>query len=364
MQVLWIFNHPAPYKIDFFNELGKLCDLTVVFERAREGDRNPSFYSEKCQNYKEMLLQSLKLGEHNNLTFKVRNVVKKTKADIIVMNGYSTFSEMLGIHYLHRTHKPYIFAINGGIPKPSESPLKRKLKTSLISHASFYLAPDDKSASYLLYYGATKDKIGLYPYSTVYQNEIMDSPLSEEEKVKKRIKNGLPKDNVFVSVGQFIKRKNNMALLEAWKQVRKDQTLLLVGGGKEEGKYKKYVMENHLDNVKVIPFKSHKSILELYRLATASIFLTREDIYGHVVNESLSQGCPVIAGKHSNAALHLISNGQNGYLIDSTPQEIARAVQGPFTDEMRRQAIEVASKNSIEMMAKTHYEILERFLTL
>jgi hypothetical protein len=39
MKVLWLFNHPAPYKIDFFNELGKNVELTAIFERTAEGDR-------------------------------------------------------------------------------------------------------------------------------------------------------------------------------------------------------------------------------------------------------------------------------------------------------------------------------------
>ena len=32
MRVLFITNFPTPYRIDFYKELGKLCDLTVVIE--------------------------------------------------------------------------------------------------------------------------------------------------------------------------------------------------------------------------------------------------------------------------------------------------------------------------------------------
>ena len=31
-KVLFITNIPAPYRIDFYNELGKHCELTVIFE--------------------------------------------------------------------------------------------------------------------------------------------------------------------------------------------------------------------------------------------------------------------------------------------------------------------------------------------
>ena len=32
-KVLLVTNIPSPYRVDFFDELGKLCDLTVVYER-------------------------------------------------------------------------------------------------------------------------------------------------------------------------------------------------------------------------------------------------------------------------------------------------------------------------------------------
>ena len=32
MKVLFLVNIPAPYRVDFFNELGKYCKLTVLFE--------------------------------------------------------------------------------------------------------------------------------------------------------------------------------------------------------------------------------------------------------------------------------------------------------------------------------------------
>ena len=31
MKVLYITTVPTPYKVDFFEELGKLCELTVLF---------------------------------------------------------------------------------------------------------------------------------------------------------------------------------------------------------------------------------------------------------------------------------------------------------------------------------------------
>lgn len=35
MRTLFVTNLPTPYRIDFYKELGKLCDLTVLIEAGR-----------------------------------------------------------------------------------------------------------------------------------------------------------------------------------------------------------------------------------------------------------------------------------------------------------------------------------------
>ena len=37
-KILFITNIPAPYRIDFYNELGKYFDLTVLFEAKGASD--------------------------------------------------------------------------------------------------------------------------------------------------------------------------------------------------------------------------------------------------------------------------------------------------------------------------------------
>lgn len=55
MKVLFTLNVPSPYRMEFNNMLGKLCDLTVVYERAYSRDREKSWHDEKkAVNYKEI----------------------------------------------------------------------------------------------------------------------------------------------------------------------------------------------------------------------------------------------------------------------------------------------------------------------
>ena len=38
-KILYFTNLPAPYKVEFFNHLSKLVDLTVIFEMNTDGFR-------------------------------------------------------------------------------------------------------------------------------------------------------------------------------------------------------------------------------------------------------------------------------------------------------------------------------------
>ena len=57
IKVLIIWRGPSPYRVDFFNELGKLCDLTVLFERR------PDQITDKRKNHGFMKI-SLTLKEY------------------------------------------------------------------------------------------------------------------------------------------------------------------------------------------------------------------------------------------------------------------------------------------------------------
>ena len=363
MKVLWLFNHPAPYKIAFFNALGQQVDLTVIFERTSEGDREAAFYYEKAKNFKEIVLCSLKLGDFNNDCPRILSYLKKNPADLIVVNGWSTLTEMRVIRYLKRNKIPYLFEINGGIAKEKEPRWKKHLKERYLAGALLYLSPDSHSSDYLSFYGVDASKIRLYPYSTIFASEILAKPLSREEKKARRIQEGIPGEELYLSVGGFIPRKNNLALLRHWKEVDPNKTLMLIGSGPEEANYRRYIEDNHLTNVRIKSFEPHQDILRYFAMADASIFLTKEDIYGHVVNECLSQGTPVIASINSNSARKLIQNDVDGYLVSLEKEtDVRDALKKPLTAAMDEKAIEAARRETIETMVAAHLRVFEEAL--
>lgn len=356
-KVLFVFNHPAPYKVRLLNELSKFLDLTVIFERVKNSDRNKQFYFEENYKFKTVHISGLYLGRENIISKAVKNHIKHNKYDLIIMNGYSNFSEMIAISYLKKHHIPYCLYINGGIAKRNENFFKRSLKRKYISSAAFYLSPDENSNNYLVHYGAFRDKIFNYPYSTIYESEILPKLLTQEEIQQKRKEKGLDSKYLYVSCGQLIKRKNYMNLVKVW-PTDDDKLLVIIGDGKQRPEIEEYIRENHINNVKLLGFLSREELFKYYQICDVFIFPSNEDIYGHVINEAMSQGLPVVSTPYANSARKLIKNGINGYIIDHiSSNQFIEAIDKVLALD-KNEAIKTARENTLEKMAINHKEIL------
>ena len=365
MHVLFVFNHPAPYKVRLFNELSRTIKVTALFERLKNRDRNSHFYDNNEINFETVHIRGIDLGKENHFSSGIVKHLKSHRYDLVIMNGWHTFSEMMALDYLKKHRKPYVFYINGGLIKENETTLKRRIKRHYISGASWYFSPDENSNRYLIYYGTEANKIVNYPYSTIYQNEILSSSLSRQEKDILRSKLNLHHERIFVSCGQFIPRKNYERLISYWRNRPDNELLLIIGGGPQKRKYQNLIARYSLKNVKLIDFVPREQLFSYFQAADGYLFPSKEDIYGHVINEALSQGLPVISNQHVNSALRLIKDEKNGYVIDfADDTQIDMAIEGLARNgDMTSEALKTARENTIEIMAAAHLKAFNDWTT-
>lgn len=360
MKVLFVFNHPAPYKVRLFNELVKNSeiDLQVIFERKSASDRPSDFYNAKEMNFKYMFLKGGAFGKENSNTKELKNYIKDNhkEYDLIIMNGYSQVSEMRAIKYMRKHNIPFILYINGGVIK-KESFLKRRIKTEYISSACKYMSPCEEASEYLYHYGVKKEDVFHYPYSTIYETDILKEPLTVEEKMAIRKKYQLPESKLFVTASQFIDRKNIEQTILSFKNHK--ETLLVIGNGPRKTKYLSLIEKNNIKNVIIMDFLSKDNLLEVLKSADAFITLSKEDIYGHTTNEALGCGLPVISSKKVISSLHLIKDGKNGFLVDLDNNESIQKAIDSVNSSMTKCALVTARENTIEKSGKEHIKIFK-----
>lgn len=361
MKILFVFNHPAPYKVSLFNELANLFDLDVIFERKKAKDRPDSFYANNIYNFNVRFLKRGSFGYENSNTGELRKYIAQNhrRYDLIIMNGYSTFTEMRAIHYM-RSHKiPYILYINGGVVK-KENCIKSKIKKYFISSAFKYLSPCEEADVYLKHYGVSEGDIYHYPYSTFFEKDVLVSPLSKEAKKRIQQQFNLPSSPLFVTAGQFIERKNNLFLISLFKG--RKENLLLIGEGPLEDKYRSYIEENNLSNVHMMNFLTHDELFKVLQGCDCFVTLSKEDIYGHTTNEALANGLPVISSNRVVSSRHLIKDGYNGYIVSLDGKEEILKAFSLINAKMSANAIKTAKENSIEKTAKSHLDIFTEVL--
>ena len=363
MKVFWLFNHPAPYKINLFNELGKHVDLTAMFIRDQEADKKASFYNAEAKNFKAIYCHASPKGEYGSNDNAPRDHLKNNHYDVVVLNGYRSFTQAKVISYCKKHKIPYIFYINGGIAPGRENPIKKAIKTHYIKGASAYLCPDERSKKYLIHYGAPSESISLYPYSTVFEEKVLERPLSKEKKMELRKQFGLSEGILYASCGYFIERKNFLGLLDVYAKLKKESSLILIGGGEQQKAIEEKIKERNLTNVKILPFMEHNRLLQVFSCCDALLFLSKEDIYGHVVEEAFSQGLPVMSSDRVNGALHLIEDGIDGRIVSLDDEEgILKAMEDILNPAFPEKALLKARENTIEATARHHIRYFEEYL--
>lgn len=362
MRIFWLFNHPARYKVDLFNLLGVECQLDAYFERESEKGRNASFYQSKATYFTPRFCKGIKWGEANSYSSTPIKALKENEYDIVIINGWSTLTEMKAIRYLKRHHIPYIFYINGGIPKLKESPIRRHLKRKYLSGAAAYLAPDDASKQYLTFYGVDPSLIEIYPYSSISEKEMPQHLPNKQEKQEAKKKWNIDGEKAYVASGFFNRRKNFSQLISIWSKMPEDYHLYLVGEGELKDEYETQIASLKLDNVHLHPFLDHPSLFSFYQGCDAFCLLSKEDIYGHVINEAMGQGLPVVASDRMNSAKHLIKDGVNGYLVPIDDEEFIVKSLINAVSLNGEESLKKAKENTLEASAKWHLEYFKGYL--
>lgn len=358
MKVLWLTNIPSPYRVDFFNELGKYCDLTVLYERKKADDRE--WMNKKTINYKSIFLNGIKKGNDTALCFSVIKYLSQ-KFDHIIIGGYSTPTGMLAIQYLRFINKKYILSCDGGFIRKEEEKINYKIKKYFISKAHSYLSTGKVCTDYLEYYGADKNKIHFYPFTSLYKKDILEHTLSIDEKDFLKNELGIHAKKIVIYVGQMIHRKGIDILLNAASNVPNDVIFYIVGGKPTE-EYKKIINNLNLKNIIFLDFMEKDLLFKYYQIADLFVLPTREDIWGLVINEAMANALPIITTNKCVAGEELID--QNGVLIESEDvKSLSNNINKILFDDLLQKeysnnSLKIIRNYTIENMAFKVYQIL------
>ena len=352
MNLLYFTNIPSPYKVEFLNQLSKHMEVDVLFDGYDEDGRNDKWYKDNKYLFNPIFIKN----------FKTINKTIKKHYDIILIGTYATIYGGYLIELLHLKKIPFLMNADGGFVDKNDTFITKFLKTFFISKASYYLSSSKETNKYLTAYGANKDKIYLYNFTSLNNEDILDKPISYKNKLPLRKQKGYNYHRLFISIGNFIERKGYDLFFKAIKDNNfKDACFLIVGGGPLKKEYEKLIKEYKLNNVYLIDFLDKKEIFEYLQMSDVFFFPSREDIWGLVINEAMANGLPVISSDNVIASKELV---ESKYLYDPNDLNKQYALINEFVYKTDDELYTIGQVNlnkikdyTIENMVKRHLEI-------
>ncbi len=193
---------------------------------------------------------------------------------------------------------------------------------------------------------------------------------SDVEEVTRRF--GLGDDPVILFVGQMDWKKNILTVLEACVELKKQGKsfrLLLAGQGIDLNNIRKKIDELGIqDRAQTLGHITDTSLLDgLYTRASVCAFPSLYDAAPMVVREAAVMGTPSVMVRGSTAA-EIIRDGENGYLCENDPADLARVIAGILTDPEKAAAVGQTARETIPVpwskVLETASERYERLVAL
>ena len=346
-RILYLTNIEVPYRVRFFNELAKYCNLTVLYETQTVEKRNEEWArSEECR-FRVKYLQEKKIG---SVRMDASGILREISSDYdaIVIGCYNDPVQMLAHLFMRMWKIPYFINLDGE-PFLSGTGLKTLGKRFFLAGAVGYLTAGEESAESL---------------KRVCPNAVIQpyyfSSLTEEEIEKHRSLGASERNNTVLVVGQYYDYKGMDVALEA---AMLDPTIQykFVGMGSRTALFEK---EHEIpDNVEIIPFLQKQDLEREYRSCGVLVLPSRQECWGLVINEAASFGMPIVSTWGSGAAVEFLANDYPQFLAKpGDPKNLLQCIHRLWEmkdkDAYSAFLIEKSKRYSIERSVQEHLRAL------
>lgn len=373
VKILFMTNIPSPYRVKFFSQLGRKCDLTVLYEMNRARNRNKNWKEEYTSTFREIYMHTHQMIDDGGISMDIFRYLKKNQYDFIIVGTHGTPTAKLAMLYMRLCHIPYILNIDGMLSAeiPDKSRVNKFLRKVMFQGASAYITSGEDTKKYLEDLGIhLSSDTHIYHFSSVLKDDILkDIPSSEKKStIKKRL--GIRERKMIISVARFIPKKGLDGLIKAFQEIKySDVALVLIGGNEDVyTTILKKIPEKVRSRIYFPGFMSKEKLYQYYQAADIFVLPTHHDEWGLVINEAVATALPVITTNRCGAGLEMIKNGENGYIVNHVSKdELKHAIVGLLDDsakcaQMAENNLRLAHEYTIEKMVEDHLRIFREML--
>lgn len=299
-KVLYLTNIEVPYRVRFFNELAKKCDLTVLYERYKSVNRNELWTKGENSNYKKIFLDGINIKNEYSFSLKIIKEIFNGY-DVVVVGCYNSPVQMLAIIIMKLFNINYFLNLDGEVFINNNS-LKNKIKLFFLKGARKYLVAG---------ICARESLKKIFPHANIIS--YFFSSLFESEIICNAKKSDFDRNQTILVVGQYFDYKGMDIALEVAK-LNPDKRFKFIGMGSRTDLF---ISEHNLqgiNNIEIIPFLQKEKLEEEYMTCKMLVLPSRQECWGLVVNEAASFGTPIVSTYGSGAAVEFLGDKYEMYL--------------------------------------------------
>lgn len=335
VRITYCLSHPIQYFSPMFKRMAEDFDLTVLYysDVSVRGGMDKGFGRQiqwdvpLLEGYQYKFVPNLSGSPSMDNRFGdainpgLWKAIRKTKAEIVVVNGWTYCSNWLAIFSARLMGKQLWIR--------AESPLNQELRKSkkvlflkkwflgkflfrLLANKLLYIGKESKD--FFKYYGVKEEKLVFTPYSI------------DNEAFRARIPSGvtsaalleqlnLPPKKTILFSGKFIEKKRPLDLLKAFALLKgRGYSLVMVGDGELNKQMTDYIRDQQLEEVRLTGFINQADIPLYYKAASVFVMCSgMGETWGLSVNEAMALGKPVIVSQTCGCHADLVENEVNGF---------------------------------------------------
>lgn len=320
MNVLYLSNKEAPYRVEFFNQLSHKTDLTVVYDTRLPGDRNAE-WAKSVSAAESLAKEYLPEGRIRQLRQLNRLIRKSSGFDIVVIGCVNTFTGLAAIALCRARRLRYIINLDGEIFISSD--IKSHIKKIVLSGASGYVAAGRNPAKTVSALTEKDVPVVAYHFSSRTAEDVSNDHALRTAK-------GIPMTaSPVLVVGQYFHYKGLDTAVAA---ARADRSVpfIFVGMGARTNQFVSDmgITEDGDPNITVIPFMQKKQLTDAYLGCSLMLLPSRKECWGLVVNEAASLGTPVVSTFGSGSAVDMIADKYPEMIVEpDNPEAMLAAIR-------------------------------------
>lgn len=327
-RLFYIDDIPTPYRVGVFRRLADAWPGSFAVAFCAEKEPGRTFDLDLSGLNTQFLAgrQWRPLGQVNPFSFKwnpgVAAALEAFAPDVVVLSGYAHPTMIRAARWCRSRHIPYALACETSARSTSTSGLRWHLRRRVIGwmvrDMAFGLPVGREAAAYLRMLGAAGVPMHFFPNTpdtTLFQQTAARLASNGGAQVRRRY--ALPaKGPIFTFVGRLIPAKRPIDAVQSFLQLPSDKPagFLIVGDGPEM-----QAAQNMAGGDPRIAFagwiRDERELAEIFAASSALVLPSEHEPWGAVVNEAMASGTCVIAADRVGAAVELIDNGVEGFLV-------------------------------------------------